>query len=103
MNASTDLKDSLIAPPSAALSTPVQNGAEIVLRVLQEQQVEVIFGYPGGAVLPIYDALFKQNGDPSRPRTPRAGGGACRGGLCALHRPGRRGAGDVAAPAPPMR
>ena len=61
MNASTDLKDSLIAPPSAALSTPLQNGAEIVLRVLREQRVEVIFGYPGGAVLPIYDALFKQN------------------------------------------
>ncbi|WP_419731218.1 acetolactate synthase 3 large subunit [Lichenicola sp.] len=37
------------------------NGAEVLLRVLQEQQVEVVFGYPGGAVLPIYDALFKQN------------------------------------------
>ncbi len=66
MNASTDLKDSLTAAPSAALSTATQtggqNGAEVVLRVLQEQGVEVIFGYPGGAVLPIYDALFKQNG-----------------------------------------
>ena len=60
MNASTDLKDSLTAPSSDALSTPVANGAEIVLRVLREQRVEVIFGYPGGAVLPIYDALFKQ-------------------------------------------
>ncbi|WP_043833630.1 acetolactate synthase 3 large subunit [Muricoccus aerilatus] len=36
-------------------------GAEIVLRALKEQGVEVIFGYPGGAVLPIYDALFQQN------------------------------------------
>ena len=36
-------------------------GAEIVLRSLHEQGVEVIFGYPGGAVLPIYDSLFKQN------------------------------------------
>ncbi|HTH96108.1 MAG TPA: acetolactate synthase 3 large subunit [Stellaceae bacterium] len=36
-------------------------GAEIVLRALVEQGVEVIFGYPGGAVLPLYDALFKQN------------------------------------------
>ena len=66
MNASTGLKDSLTAAPSAALSSAtqagVQNGAEIVLRVLREQRVEVIFGYPGGAVLPIYDALFKQNG-----------------------------------------
>ena len=36
-------------------------GAEIVLKSLAEQGVEVVFGYPGGAVLPIYDALFKQN------------------------------------------
>ncbi|MFC3126346.1 acetolactate synthase 3 large subunit [Pseudoroseomonas globiformis] len=36
-------------------------GAEIVLRALKEQGVEVIFGYPGGAVLPIYDAIFNQN------------------------------------------
>ncbi len=36
-------------------------GAEIVLKSLHEQGVEVIFGYPGGAVLPIYDSLFKQN------------------------------------------
>ncbi len=36
-------------------------GAEIVLKSLAEQGVEVVFGYPGGAVLPIYDTLFKQN------------------------------------------
>jgi acetolactate synthase-1/2/3 large subunit len=38
-----------------------QPGAEILLRALKDQGVEVIFGYPGGAVLPIYDALFNQN------------------------------------------
>jgi acetolactate synthase-1/2/3 large subunit len=38
-----------------------QTGAEILLRALRDQGVEVIFGYPGGAVLPIYDALFQQN------------------------------------------
>ena len=37
------------------------NGAEIVIRALSDQGVDVVFGYPGGAVLPIYDALFKQN------------------------------------------
>src|SRR3954471_16053492 len=43
-------------------ATPeAMTGAEIVLRALKDQGVEVIFGYPGGAVLPIYDALFKQN------------------------------------------
>lgn len=36
-------------------------GAEIVLKALKDQGVEVIFGYPGGAVLPIYDEIFKQN------------------------------------------
>ncbi|MCR9255627.1 MAG: acetolactate synthase 3 large subunit [Alphaproteobacteria bacterium] len=36
-------------------------GAEMVLKALADQDVEVVFGYPGGAVLPIYDALFKQN------------------------------------------
>jgi len=36
-------------------------GAEMVITALKEQGVEVVFGYPGGAVLPIYDELFKQN------------------------------------------
>jgi acetolactate synthase-1/2/3 large subunit len=35
-------------------------GAEMVMRALQDQGVEYIFGYPGGAVLPIYDAMFHQ-------------------------------------------
>src|SRR5919202_1433559 len=36
-------------------------GADIVVKALVYQGVEIVFGYPGGAVLPIYDALFKQN------------------------------------------
>lgn len=36
-------------------------GAEILVRCLQEEGVEVIFGYPGGAVLPIYDALHNSS------------------------------------------
>src|SRR5512147_2602489 len=35
-------------------------GAEIAIRCLQEEGVEYVFGYPGGAVLFIYDALFNQ-------------------------------------------
>ncbi|WP_332716337.1 acetolactate synthase 3 large subunit [Pelagibacterium mangrovi] len=35
-------------------------GAEMVVRALIDQGVEHIFGYPGGAVLPIYDAIFQQ-------------------------------------------
>ncbi|MFT8245923.1 acetolactate synthase 3 large subunit [Roseomonas sp. BN140053] len=49
------------ATSDAATDAPTMNGAEIVLRALKEQGVEVIFGYPGGAVLPIYDAIFQQN------------------------------------------
>ena len=36
-------------------------GAEILIRCLQEEKVEHMFGYPGGAVLHIYDELFKQD------------------------------------------
>ncbi|MCA1790425.1 MAG: acetolactate synthase 3 large subunit [Thioalkalivibrio sp.] len=37
------------------------SGAEIFVRCLQEEGVEVVFGYPGGAVLHIYDALYRQD------------------------------------------
>jgi acetolactate synthase I/II/III large subunit len=37
------------------------NGADIILKCLEEENVDVIFGYPGGAVLPLYDALYKNN------------------------------------------
>jgi acetolactate synthase-1/2/3 large subunit len=37
------------------------SGAEMVIRALKDQGVRHIFGYPGGAVLPIYDALFQDN------------------------------------------
>jgi len=37
------------------------NGADIVVRFLKDEGVEYIFGYPGGAVLHLYDAIFKQD------------------------------------------
>ena len=37
------------------------NGADILVRCLQDEGVEYIFGYPGGAALHIYDALYKQD------------------------------------------
>src|SRR5678816_726268 len=43
------------------MSTETMNGAQLLLRALVDQGVDVVFGYPGGAVLPIYDSLFKQN------------------------------------------
>jgi acetolactate synthase-1/2/3 large subunit len=41
--------------------TGLLTGAEIIMRCLHEENVKFVFGYPGGAVLHIYDALFKQN------------------------------------------
>src|SRR6266849_7581986 len=49
------------APCGEAMSSQEMNGAAMVIRALVDQGVDVIFGYPGGAVLPIYDELFKQN------------------------------------------
>ncbi|KRB85717.1 acetolactate synthase [Sphingomonas sp. Root710] len=40
--------------------TTEMTGADILLQALTDLGVEVVFGYPGGAVLPIYDAIFKQ-------------------------------------------
>ncbi len=42
-------------------------GAEIVIKALSDQGVDVIFGYPGGAVLPIYDASMPPKAMRGRP------------------------------------
>src|SRR6201747_831127 len=44
----------------AETKTETLTGAEILVRALVDQGVDTIFGYPGGAVLPIYDALFHE-------------------------------------------
>jgi acetolactate synthase I/II/III large subunit len=44
------------------MKNPTITGAEIVIRSLNEEKVKFVFGYPGGAVLHIYDAIYKQNG-----------------------------------------
>jgi acetolactate synthase-1/2/3 large subunit len=41
--------------------TTEKSGADILIETLSDLGVEVVFGYPGGAVLPIYDAIFKQD------------------------------------------
>src|SRR6201992_1987052 len=43
------------------MSERQMSGAEMVLAALADNGVDTIFGYPGGAVLPIYDAMFQQN------------------------------------------
>lgn len=48
------------AETTPARSGKTMSGAEMVIQAMIEQGVDTIFGYPGGAVLPIYDALFQQ-------------------------------------------
>jgi acetolactate synthase-1/2/3 large subunit len=55
-----DKDNSLQALATEAAQT--MTGAQMVIRALKDQGVTHIFGYPGGAVLPIYDALFKVEG-----------------------------------------
>src|ERR1700754_4190189 len=43
------------------MATDAITGADIIVKALLDQGVDVIFGYPGGGVLPLYDALFKEN------------------------------------------
>ena len=43
------------------MSKTQMTGAKMVVEALKDQGVEVVFGYPGGAVLPIYDEIFQQN------------------------------------------
>ena len=38
-------------------------GSEILVECLKEQGVDTVFGYPGGAILNIYDALYKHSGE----------------------------------------
>jgi acetolactate synthase-1/2/3 large subunit len=52
---------SSVADAARPAAQAEMSGAEIILKALVDQGVEFIFGYPGGAVLPIYDALFQQN------------------------------------------
>ena len=50
------------AQASALSQTPVEiNGSDILVKSLQAEGVQFVWGYPGGAVLHIYDALYKQN------------------------------------------
>ena len=57
-----DASTALKPEDKATDKTDRLTGAEVVLRALADQGVDTIFGYPGGAVLPIYDALHQQAG-----------------------------------------
>ena len=72
-------------------------GAEAILACLKAEQVPVVFGYPGGAVLGLYDAIYKTH-FPHYPYRPRTGGHPCGGRLCPGH---GKGGGSALPPAAP--
>jgi acetolactate synthase-1/2/3 large subunit len=58
MHAMNDRLNTATFEPAPAAETGLRSGAQALIDALVEADVEVIFGYPGGAVLPIYDALY---------------------------------------------
>src|SRR6201992_513472 len=50
-------KETRVMKPEESATT----GADLLVKALIDEEGEVVFGYPGGAVLPIYDSIFKQN------------------------------------------
>ncbi len=75
--------------PEAKTKTRRMTGAEIVITALQEQGVDVLFGYPGGAVLPIYDELYSaQNMRHILVRHEQGAGHAAEGYARSTGRPG---------------
>ena len=55
-----EVKRAASAQPQPNSQSPELNGSEILVRCLQAENVKYMWGYPGGAVLYIYDALYKQ-------------------------------------------
>lgn len=54
----TDRREAIAARPTYALAHSERNGAAVLIDTLLENGVTTVFGYPGGAVLPLYDALY---------------------------------------------
>ena len=53
-------------------------GAEIVMECLKEQGVDTVFGYPGGTILNVYDALYKHRDEINHILTSQIGRASCR-------------------------
>ena len=91
-----EVKRAASAPPQTnSAGADVINGSEILVRCLQAEGVKYLWGYPGGAVLYIYDALYKQDRHRARAGAPRAGRRARGRRLRARHRRCRRRAGHL--------
>src|SRR5271166_3421249 len=51
----------MLNPAAHPLAGTTMTGADMLVQVLADEGVETIFGYSGGAILPIYDAVFRYN------------------------------------------
>ena len=61
-------------------------GSEALLNILLEEGVDTIFGYPGGAIMPIYDKLYDFEGKLKHYLTRRTRGGTCCTRVCTSNR-----------------
>lgn len=55
----TKVQPTALTPELEAQAKIANDGSAVLIQALKDQDVDIIFGYPGGAVLPIYDALYK--------------------------------------------
>jgi len=56
-----DTAASITTPRRHPLADQAMSGADVVVQVLADEGVDVMFGYSGGAILPVYDAVFRYN------------------------------------------
>ena len=56
-----EIASAAAAAKNQTLGVPELRGAEILIKALQAENVKYVWGYPGGAVLHIYDAFYKQD------------------------------------------
>lgn len=61
MSAEAKQKPQMEVEQSQSVASKPKTGADLLIELLVEQEVDTIFGYPGGAVLPIYDAIYRSN------------------------------------------
>jgi len=59
----TPAADAKLAVAHHPLAGTAMSGADVVVQVLADEGVEVLFGYSGGAILPVYDAVFRHNAE----------------------------------------
>ena len=71
-------------------------GAEIIIECLKEQKVDTVFGYPGGAILNVYDALYKHSNEIHHVLTSHEQGASHAGRwLCPCYRKSRSMSGNL--------